>query len=138
MRGIVVTSHGPLAQGIVDTSKLFFGEQPQIVACCLNANDNPDDFVSVLKDAIDSVDSGDGVYVLCDMLFGTPCNCMARIVGDDLNSNKIEVLTGVNLAMVLQVLSVREATNPTVEELLNSGHEGITDFKQILKANLNQ
>ncbi|MBR4420974.1 MAG: PTS sugar transporter subunit IIA [Erysipelotrichaceae bacterium] len=136
MKGIVITSHGPMAQGILETSKLFFGEQPQLKACCLNADDNPDDFVEVLKEAVAEVDSGDGVVVFCDMLFGTPCNCMARVVAADLDNDKVQVVTGVNLAMILQILAVREAGDPNVEELLQSGHDGITDLKAMLKANM--
>ncbi|MBQ6492274.1 MAG: PTS sugar transporter subunit IIA [Erysipelotrichaceae bacterium] len=136
MKGIVITSHGPMAQGILDTSKLFFGEQAQMKACCLSAEDNPDDFVNVLKEAVAEVDTGDGVIVFCDMLFGSPCNCIARVIAEDLESDKIQVVTGVNLAMILQILSVREANDPTVEELIQSGHDGIADLKAMLKANM--
>ena len=136
MKGIVITSHGPMAQGILETSKLFFGEQPQLTARCLYADDNPDDFVDTLKEAIAEVDDGDGVYVFCDMLFGSPCNCMSRIIAEDMESDKIQVITGVNLAMILQVLSTREAGDPEVEELLQSGHDGIADLKAFFKANM--
>ena len=131
MKGIVITSHGPMAQGILETSKLFFGEQPQIKACCLSAEDNPDDFVNVLKDAVKEVDTGDGVIVFCDMLFGSPCNCMARIIAEDMESDKVQVITGVNLAMILQILSVREANDVDVAELLKAGNDGIADLKAI-------
>ena len=136
MKGIVITSHGPMAQGILETSKLFFGEQPQIKACCLSAEDNPDDFVNVLKDAVKEVDTGDGVIVFCDMLFGSPCNCMARIIAEDMESDKVQVITGVNLAMILQILSVREANDVDVAELLKAGNAGIAALKAILKANM--
>ena len=136
MKGIVITSHGQMAQGILDTSKLFFGEQPQIKACCLSAEDNPDEFVDVLKEAIKEVDTGDGVIVFCDMLFGSPCNCMARVVAEDLENDNLQVITGVNLAMILQILSVREAGDVSVEDLLKAGTDGITDLKAVLKANL--
>lgn len=136
MKGIVITSHGPMAQGILETSKLFFGEQPQIKACCLSAEDNPDDFVNVLKDAVKDVDTGDGVIVFCDMLFGSPCNCMARIIAEDMENDKVQVITGVNLAMILQILSVREANDVDVAELLKAGNDGIADLKAILKANM--
>lgn len=136
MKGIVITSHGPMAQGILETSKLFFGEQAQMKACCLSAEDNPDEFVDVLKQAISEVDTGDGVFVFCDMLFGSPCNCMARIIAEDLESDKVQVVTGVNLAMILQILSVREASDPTIEELTKSGLDGIADLKAVLKANM--
>ena len=136
MKSIVITSHGPMAQGILETSKLFFGEQPQIKACCLSAEDNPDDFVNVLKDAVKEVDTGDGVIVFCDMLFGSPCNRMARIIAEDMESDKVQVITGVNLAMILQILSVREANDVDVAELLKAGNDGIADLKAILKANM--
>ena len=136
MKGIVITSHGPMAQGILETSKLFFGEQAQMKACCLSAEDNPDEFVDVLKTAVAEVDTGDGVYVFCDMLFGSPCNCMARIIAEDMESDKIQVITGVNLAMILQILSVREANNPEAGELIQSGHDGIANLKEVLKANM--
>lgn len=136
MKGIVLTSHGTMAQGVLETSKLFFGEQAQMVACCLSADDNPDDFVDVLKDAIKQVDTGDGVVVFCDMLFGSPCNCMARIIGEDLESDSIQVVTGLNLAMILQILAVREANDVSMQELLNAGKDGIADLKEVLKANL--
>ena len=136
MKGIIITSHGPMAQGILDTSKLFFGEQAQMKAYCLHAEDNPDTFVEVLKEGIKEVDSGDGVFVFCDMLFGSPCNCMARIIAEDLQSDKIQLVTGVNLAMILQILAVRESSDPTVEELVNAGKDGIVHFNEILKAQL--
>lgn len=136
MRGIVICSHGPMAQGILETSKLFFGDQPQLQACCLNAEDNPDEFVDTLKEAIAQVDSGDGVYVFCDLLFGSPCNCMARVIGTDLESDKIRVLTGINLAMILQILSTREAGDPPIDELLKAGQDGIVDLAAVLKANM--
>lgn len=136
MKGIVLTSHGPMAQGLLETSKMFMGEQPQLVAKCFTEQDNTDDFVEVLKKAVEEVDTGDGVYVLCDMLFGSPCNCMARVIGADLDNDKVEVLTGMNLAMVLQILAVREADTPTVEDILNAGKDGVCDLKAVLKANM--
>ncbi len=136
MKGIVITSHGPMAQGILDSSKLFFGDQPQMKACCLSAEDNPDDFVDVLKNAIAEVDTGEGVYVFCDILFGSPCNCLARIVGTDLDDDKVQVITGVNLPMILQILAVREGGDTTPEEMINSGKDGIADLKATLKANM--
>ena len=133
MKGIIIASHGNMAQGLLDTTKLFFGEQPQIKAFCLQANDNPDDFVEVLKNGIKEVDTGDGVVVFCDMLFGSPCNCMLRVLAEDVNNSKLDVVTGVNLAMVLQILSVRENADCSVQELIDAGNQGIADLKQILK-----
>jgi mannose/fructose-specific phosphotransferase system component IIA len=61
---------------------------------------------------------------------------MARVVAEDLESDKLQVITGVNLAMILQILSVREANDPTGEELTKAGLDGIADLKAVLKANM--
>ena len=136
MQGIVLTSHGKMAEGLQQTTTLFFGEQPQLTNRCLMPDDNPDDFVGVLEEAIKEVDTGDGVIVFCDMLFGSPCNCMARIVGPDLDNEKIQVICGMNLAMVLQMLATREAGHVNPEELVEAGHQGIADLKATLKSNM--
>ena len=93
-------------------------------------------FVDVLKQAINDVDTGDGVIVMCDMLFGSPCNCMARVVGEDLDDDKVQVLCGVNLAMALQMLATREAQHVSPEELVEAAHQGVADLKATLKASL--
>lgn len=136
MQGIIITSHGEMAKGILETSKLFFGEQKQMQAYCLGPNDNPDSFVETLKAGIKEVDTGDGVIVFCDMLFGSPCNCMSRIIAEDLDNDKIQVVTGVNLAMILQVLALRESSKVETEALMQEGHNGIADLKAVLKQNL--
>lgn len=135
MKGIVIASHGEMANGILDTSKLFFGEQEQLVALCLKPTDSPDEFVDRIKEGIKQVDTGDGVFVFCDMLFGSPCNCCGRILGENLETDKIDVICGVNLAMILQILATREAQDVTVKEILDAGHDGIADLKEKLRGN---
>ena len=47
MIGIIITSHGQIAKELLETSKMFFGELQQVKACCLETDDNPDDFINV-------------------------------------------------------------------------------------------
>ena len=136
MKGIIIASHGNMADGILNTSKLFFGEQPQIKALCLQPNDNPEAFIDVLKEGIKEVDTGDGVIVFCDMLFGSPCNCMTRILAEDFDNPKLDVICGVNLSMILQILAVRENSECSIKELLDAGNKGIVDLRETLKANM--
>ncbi len=129
MKGIILTSHGELAKGMLETTKLFLGDDiAQAEAVCLKPEDNPDEFVDVLKEACERVDSGEGVIVFCDLLFGSPCNCMARILADN-----IEVITGMNLSMVLEVMNARQFSEPDVAALLNTGKDGIADLKKVLE-----
>lgn len=128
MKGILLASHGPLAEGMLQTSKLFFGDQEQLEALCLKAEDNPDEFVDVLKSAIERLDTGEGVIVFVDLLFGSPCNCMARTLTDN-----VEVITGMNLSMLLELLGSREMGTVDVDYLTQTGKDGIANFKEILK-----
>ena len=129
MKGIILTSHGDLAKGMLETTKLFLGDDiPQAEAICLKPEDNPDEFVNVLKEVCARVDSGEGTIVFCDLLFGSPCNCMARILADN-----IEVITGMNLSMVLEVMTARQFSEPDIDALLNTGKDGIADLKKVLE-----
>lgn len=133
MKGIIIATHGNMAEGMLNSSKLFFGDQEQLNAYCLQPTDNPDDFVETLRKGIDEVDTGDGVIVFCDILFGSPCNCMARIIGEDLESDRIEVVTGVNLGMLLQALANRDSS---LEEIMASAKDSIADFRTLLKSSM--
>ncbi len=130
MKGIILTSHGELAKGMLETTKLFLGDDiAQVEAVCLHAEDNPDEFVDVLKEACGRVDSGEGVVVFCDLLFGSPCNCMARILGDG-----IDVVTGMNLSMVLEMMTSRQFSDPDIATLMDTGKNGIADLKKVLES----
>lgn len=129
MKGIVLASHGPLADGLLESSKMFMGQQEQLLACCLMPENGPEEYERVLTAAIKDVDSGDGVYVLCDIPFGTPFNCMSRI-----DAKRVEVITGMNLAMLLQILAVREASDSPIAEILNAGINSISTMNKLIQS----
>ena len=94
MKGILLISHGPLAEGMLKTAEIFFGENiPQMKAVVLNTQDDPEDFRTRLQEAVKEVDTGEGVLVFADLLGGTPCNQSAFVLNE-----QVTVLTGMNLA----------------------------------------
>lgn len=103
MKGIILASHGRLAEGLLDTLTIFSGEPQQIRALCLLPGEEITDFMKTLEEAIQEVDTGDGVVIFCDLLFGSPCNCSARLLQDPVYAEKISVITGMNLCMVLEI-----------------------------------
>ena len=131
MQGIVLASHGELSKGLLQSSSLFFKDQQQLVNCCLMEGDDVDLFINTLNESINKVNTNEGVIVLCDMLFGSPCNCMAKILGNNQNLN-IQVICGMNLAMLLQILSIRENKQVTVEEIIEAGKTGIESLNELL------
>lgn len=131
MKGIILASHGRLAEGLLDTLTIFSGEPQQIRALCLLPGEEITDFMKTLEDAIQEVDTGDGVVIFCDLLFGSPCNCSARLLQDPVYAEKISVITGMNLCMVLEYIGSREADMKR-EALVNTGQQGIVDFNKML------
>ena len=131
MKGIILASHGRLAEGLLDTLTIFSGEPQQIRALCLLPGEEITDFMKTLEDAIQEVDTGDGVVIFCALLFGSPCNCSARLLQDPVYAEKISVITGMNLCMVLEYIGSREAGMKR-EALVNTGQQGIVDFNKML------
>lgn len=134
MKGIILASHGRLAEGMLDTLKIFAGECEQIQALCLMAGDDVSEYLEKLKKTINEVDQGDGVVVFCDLLFGSPCNCSARLLNDSIYADRITVYTGMNLPLVLEYTNSREI-GISNEELLDTGKDGIANFNDMLTAN---
>ena len=137
MKGIVLVSHGQLAAGMYDTLKLFVGEPEQVKSVCLSPGQEMPDFLNQLMSSISEVDSGEGVIVFCDLLFGTPCNCSASLLNNEKLAEKIEVITGMNLPMILEYVGNR-LTNMDNKTILDTGKEGIVDFKEMYKERMNQ
>lgn len=130
MKGVILTSHGKLAEGLLDTLTLFNGQQEQLEALCLLPGDDIARFVSRIKESVDRVNSGEGVIIFCDLLFGSPCNCSSRLLIDEELKDKVDVITGMNLPMVMEYLACRE-NGMSSEDIINVGKEGIQDFVKL-------
>ena len=131
MKGIVISSHGKLAEGILDSAKLFFGEQEQLAALCIQGGDNTDVFYQSLKETINAVDTGDGVLLLCDILAGTPCNCAVSLLEEF--QDRLDIACGVNLPMVLQALTDRRVGTPDIAAICGEASAGIMNVKAFLE-----
>ena len=104
MIGLVLVTHGRLADEFKAALEHVMGPQKQIEAVTIGAEDDADLCRSDIIEAVNRVDSGDGVAILTDMFGGTPSNlaisCMSR--------PKVEVLAGINLPMLVKLAKVRE------------------------------
>ncbi|MBQ1300104.1 MAG: PTS sugar transporter subunit IIA [Erysipelotrichaceae bacterium] len=134
MVGILLMSHGRMAEGMLDSSKLFFGDDiPQIKALCLMASDNPEEFDEKIRAAVEEIDDGQGVIAMCDLLGGTPCNRSALVLND-----RLQVITGMNFSILLELLGKRMSVNDISEidipELIQVGKDGIISLNEFFKA----
>jgi mannose PTS system EIIA component len=104
MIGIVLVTHGRLAQEFIAACEHVVGPQTNMEAICIAADDDMEKRRKDILEAVRRVDDGSGVVVLTDMFGGTPSNLAISII----DRAKIEVLAGVNLPMLIKLASVRE------------------------------
>ncbi len=131
MVGVVLISHGGMAEGIISTATMLYPDICQCVSVTLWPADNPDDFQEKLKAAIAEVETGSGVMVLADIIGGTPCNRAMYLLGD-----KVRLLTGMSIPMLVTLLAARESSDDLDElaaEALEGANMGIVDVNEYLK-----
>ena len=104
MVGILVITHRRLAEEFIATAELIVGKVENCVGLSLDPDLPVGDLRQQIDQAMDKVNDGDGVIVLTDMFGGTPSNLSLSF----LNNEGIEVVTGVNLPMLLKLAQSRE------------------------------
>jgi PTS system mannose-specific IIA component len=130
MIGIVLMSHGKFADGLYDSVKLIFGEVANIKAVSLLKGQNIEDFKKEVVKTLDESDTGDGALALVDLFGASPCNA-SMFAQKELKEKgkKIKIVTGMNLAMVLETIGMRDYSS--LDELakiaINCGREGIQE-----------
>ena len=110
MIGLVIVTHGRLAEEFVAAAEHVVGPQEKIQAVSIGPDDDMEKRRGDILEAAQSVDDGDGVIILTDMFGGTPSN-LAISVMEKANA---EVIAGVNLPMLIKLASIR-ADKPLAE-----------------------
>jgi PTS system mannose-specific IIA component len=104
MIGLVIIAHGGLAAELLRTAEMIVGPQAQTKAISVIHSQAGDHVFQQIKDAISEVNDGQGVLVLTDMFGGTPSNLSLSF----LNQEEVEVISGVNLPMLIKLSSLRD------------------------------
>jgi len=103
MIGLVLVTHGHLADEFSAALEHVMGPQPQIATVTIGPEDDMEQRRHDIIAAVDKVRSGDGVVILTDMFGGTPCNLAISVM----SAPDVEVLAGVNLPMLVKLAKVR-------------------------------
>ena len=114
--GVVIVTHGLLATELLNAAETIVGDLSRFTAVSIGWHDDVPVATSAMARAITRVDTGAGVLLLTDMFGGTPANLAMTF----LEAGRIEVVTGVNLPMLLKFFSYR-------------GTHGLTDLVQLLR-----
>lgn len=129
MVGIVVVSHGPLADGLKGAAEMIVGPQERFTAVGMDPAADVDRLRGEIEAAVAAVGGKDEALVLVDMMGGSPSNASAYLaVGGT------PVICGVNLPILLEVLMAREASSAAdlASQALQSGKESILNLGERL------
>jgi len=104
MIGVVVVAHGNIGLEMVSAAKRIIPEAHHIIGVSVESNDPPQSIRQQISDAIASIKTDEGILILTDMFGGTPSNICLSF----LNQEKVEVISGVNLPMLIKLANLRE------------------------------
>lgn len=104
MIGIVIVTHAHLGREMLKTAEFIVGGLEGCVSVSVDGNRGPETLRQAIGEAIQSVDKDGGILILTDMFGGTPSNISLSF----LEAGRVEVLTGVNLPMLIKAVQVRD------------------------------
>jgi len=128
--GALVVTHGQLGQELVSAAQAIVGEISYIAAVSIGWNDDVDESKKKIEQAVAEVDQGEGVIILTDMFGGTPSNLSLPL----LKRNELEIVTGVNLPMVIKVAnqSGTDSLSELVTQVKKQGQSHISIASELL------
>ncbi len=130
MIGIVLVTHGRLADELRSALEHVVGTQSQIEAIAIGPDDDITQRREQIIQSVQHVDSGEGVVVLTDMFGGTPSNLAISVM----ERGRIEVLAGVNLPMLVKLASIRRdaSLDTAVQAAQDAGRKYINVASRLL------
>ena len=134
MIGITIVTHRQLGDALIDAAGFILGSKPDaVVSVSIDINEKVDALRSDIAKAIKKVQQADGVLILTDMFGGTPSNLSYSF----LEEGKVEVISGVNLPILIKAVGSREkmALTDLAVHLETYGKKSISMASGILKGN---
>jgi PTS system mannose-specific IIA component len=107
MIGGIIVSHGRLAEELLNALTIILGEAPNIEAISIGWYDDVEDSKKKINQSLKRVDQKSGAVVFTDMFGGTPSNLSFSFLKD----NQVEIITGVNLPMLIKFVSLQRSNN---------------------------
>ncbi|WP_319543916.1 PTS sugar transporter subunit IIA [uncultured Pseudodesulfovibrio sp.] len=122
MVGIVLVTHGTFGEALLDAAKMVMGQQENCLAVGIDVEKSVDETMEAVRKAIHTVENGKGVVALTDLFGGSPTTMSLSLM----KSENLEVITGVNLPMLVATLQSRKMDlNALAETVKTAGRQGI-------------
>ena len=120
MIGLIIITHGNLAIELKNSLENIIGPQKNLETVCIGYDDDVDKRKEEVKELITKVDGGEGVIMLTEMFGNTPSNLLISLIEE----NRIEMIGGINLPLLVKLGSLRENTN--IEEVIPVSYTHLT------------
>ncbi|NLL30746.1 MAG: PTS mannose transporter subunit IID [Clostridiales bacterium] len=131
MIAVIIATHGSFSKELLKSSEMIFGKQKNVATISFVAGEGTDDLIEKYNKLLNELDCSDGALIMVDIFGGSPFNAASMIA---LKNEKIELITGTNLPMLLEVFAAKDTV--TIKELVeiaeNAGKESV---KKLLKSN---
>jgi mannose PTS system EIIA component len=130
MIGVLITTHGNLGNELIHAAEMIKGTLKDVMHVCVEQNKGVEDVKKEISSAIKKLDKGKGVLILTDLFGGTPSNISLSFMRE----GKVEVVTGVNLPMLLKLSDVKAETtlNEFATFIKDYGKKNISLASEIL------
>jgi PTS system mannose-specific IIA component len=130
MIGLVLVTHGRLAEEFHHAVVHVVGPQENFETVCIGADDDMEKRREDIVAAVSRADQGSGVIILTDMFGGTPSNLAISV----LDAGRVEVIAGVNLPMLIKLTSIRQSGDmeASLREAQDAGRKYINVASQVL------
>lgn len=130
MIGLVLVTHGNLANEFISAMQHVVGKQEQVASVCIGPEDDMEMRRTEIIKKVGEVNDGTGVVVLTDMFGGTPSNLAISIM----DRAKVEIIAGVNLPMLIKIATLRKEKDlrETVQGAQEAGKKYINIASQLL------
>jgi PTS system mannose-specific IIA component len=130
MIGMILVTHGRLAEEFVQAMEHVVGRQDAVATVCIGPNDDMEKRRKEIAEAIRDVDSGEGAIVLTDLFGGTPSNLAISLM----QTGKVEVIAGINLPMLIRLAGARKTMKVTAAAVAarDAGRNYITIASEFL------
>ena len=117
MIGILLVTHGEIGKSLINCATHILDSSPSSVDyLSVNSNNNLDNYSNIISKKIRDLDSGNGVLIMTDIYGATPCNLLKKFTKE----NEVEVITGINLPMLIKAISDRK---DNINTLINDSIE---------------
>ncbi|MFN2266637.1 MAG: PTS sugar transporter subunit IIA [Desulfonatronovibrio sp.] len=130
MIGIILVTHGNFGESLLNAASMIMGDDENCYALGVDVSKPMNEIIEELKKKVKELDTGSGVIILTDMFGGTPTNISLSL----LTQGQTEVITGVNLPMLLKTFSGRnKKISDLAQEIKSAGKQGILVAGDVLK-----